>query len=161
MNQFRQAEDRFTPLLQANPDNLFFAIAMAQAEIGNQQNASAIKRLSDLYANFPTNYATLVEYAQGLMAANQSEQAASILLKGSRLFKNDLPICQQLAQAQANSHHKDYAYFTLAQCHLLQGDRRSALNQLKLAQTLAGKDHLLLARITAKIDEIKSSFETE
>ena len=56
--------------------------------------------------------------------------------------------------AQAANHRKDYAYFTEAQCQLLQGRPKEAMRQLKLAKTLATKDHLLQARITAKIEEV-------
>ena len=93
-------------------------------------------------------------YAQSLIEANKPEQAASILLKGSRKFKSDLMMCEQLARAEAASHRKDYAYFTEAQCQLLQGRRRDAIRKLKLAKTLVKDDHLLRERITAKIDEI-------
>ena len=161
INQYQQAADRLEPLLRQDANNLFFVIAMAQADIGIHKNATAITLLSELAANHPGNYATIREYAQGLMAVNNPEKAAAVLLKGSRLFPNDLPICKQLARAEATSHHKDYAYFTLAHCYLLQGDRRTALNQLKQAKTLAVKDHLLQARIDATIDDIKSSFERD
>jgi len=155
LNQYQQAEERLTPLLMQKSDNLYFETAMALAETGRHQFASAIKRLSDMQANYPENYAAIVSFAQSLMAANKPEQAASVLLKGSRQFKNDLPICQQLAQAQAAANRKDYAYFTQAQCELLQGRKNGALNQLKLAKTLAKHDRLLQERIDAKIEEIK------
>lgn len=156
LNQFQQAKLHLKPLLEQDHDNLFYEIAMAQAETGNKDYANAITRLKELQANYPDNYATVLEYARVLMDANKPEQAASVLLKGSRQFKNDLPICEQLARAEAASNHKDYAYFTLAQCHMLQGENRDAIRKLKIAKSLAGKDHLLQARIDAKIDDIKS-----
>ncbi|AHE66988.1 hypothetical protein Loa_01435 [Legionella oakridgensis ATCC 33761 = DSM 21215] len=142
-------------MVSRDHDNLFFEIAMAQAELGCHQYADALTRLSELQANYPDNYAALISYGQGLLNANKAEQAASLLLKGSRVFKEDLPLCQLLAQAQAAAHRKDYAYFTQAQCELMQGHRHSAMKQLKLAEKLSTKDHLLSARITAKIEEIK------
>jgi beta-barrel assembly-enhancing protease len=155
-NQSQQAKTRLAPLLQQDPNNLFFIVAMAQAEMGSADYSSAIKRMQNLQANHPENYAAAVEYGQILMAANQPEKAASVLLKASRQFKSDLTICEQLAQAQADSHQKGYAYFTLAQCYLLQGDQRDAIRKLQIAKTLVGKDAMLRARIDAKIDEIKS-----
>lgn len=154
-NQYQQAEKRLASLINLDHDNLFFTIAMAQAETGRQQFASAINRLQELQANYPDNYAAIITFSQSLMAAGKPEQAASILLKASRQFKQDLPVCQQLAQAQANAHQKDYAYFTQAQCELLQGRKKGALNQLKQAKKITKNNHLLLARIAAKIDEIK------
>jgi predicted Zn-dependent protease len=157
INQYAEARTHLLPLLNQDHDHLFYAIAMAQADTGSQQYASAIARLKELQANYPDNYATVIEYAQVLLAANKAEQAAALLLKGSRQFRDDLPICHLLARAEAQSHRKDYAYFTSAQCHMLQGENRAAMGQLKLAKTMVGKDHLLLARINARMDEIKAA----
>jgi len=156
MDQNQQAITRLNPLLQQSPNNLFYAIAMANAEEGNRHAAEAATQLGELRNNFPDNYAVLIEYGIALIEANKPDQAANVLLKGHRQFKRDLPVCNQLARAQAASHQQGYAYFTLAECHLLQGERRDALRKLKIAQTFATKDHLLQARITAKIDEIKA-----
>ncbi|WP_232505613.1 M48 family metalloprotease [Legionella clemsonensis] len=155
INQFQQAQVYLTPLLNHDQDNLFYQIAMAQAETGNKQFEVALKRLANLQANYPENYAALMAQAQGLLAADKTEQAASVLLKGSRLFKQDLPLCETLAQAQAASRHKDYAYFTQARCQLLQGRKREAMRQLKQAKLLAQKDQYLQARITAMMEEVK------
>ncbi|MFA5960961.1 MAG: M48 family metalloprotease [Tatlockia sp.] len=154
-NQFQQAQGAVEPLLINDPDNLFYHIAMAQAEIGNQTFDKAINRLSALNKNYPENFASIMAYAQGLLAKGEAEKAASILLKGSRLYKYDLTLCETLAQAQALSHRKSYAYFTKAQCHLLQGRKRDAVRQLKMADSLSKTDPYLQARIAAKIDEIK------
>jgi predicted Zn-dependent protease len=155
VNQYQPAIVKLQPLLQQQPENLYFATAMAQAEIGLKQFNNAVTRMAEMQTNNPENYAALVNYAESLLAAGRAEQAASILLKGSRQYKNDLPLCEQLAQAQAASNRKDYAYFTQAQCELLQGRSHSAVNQLKLAKTYAKNDKLLQARIEAKIEEIK------
>ena len=90
------------------------------------------------------------------MEANKPGDAAQILLKGSRYFQSDIALCEQLARAESDNHQKSYAYFTEAQCQLLQGRKKEALRQLKLAKTLAGKDHLLQARIAAKIEDLTS-----
>lgn len=159
LNQARLAEEHLNPLIAQQHDNLFLVIAIAQAEIQQHQFASAIHRLDELQANYPGNYAAIFAYSQSLIAANKSVQAVSVLLKGSRLFKNDLPICIALAQAQAMAGRKDYAYFTQAQCELLQGRKKGALTELDLAKKLAQHDHLLQSRIHAKIEEIKQSNE--
>lgn len=158
-NNFQKAANRLEPILNQHPDNLYFQIAMAQAEIGLSQTQKGISRLADAQKNYPDNYAALMAYAQGLLAANQAEKATSVLLKGSRQYKNDLPLCRELARAQAESHQKSYAYFTQAQCLLLEGQKRGAIAQLKVARGLAKNDPYLTARISAKIDEIK--FMTE
>jgi len=155
LNQSQKAKVELASLLEREHDNLYFEITMAQAESALREFASAINRLHELQANYPDNYAAIVAYGRSLMAADKADQAVAVLLKGSRQFKQDLLICQELAQAQAAAHRKDYAYFTQAQCELLQGRKHGAINQLKLAKKLASHDRLLQERITAKIEEIK------
>ncbi|HAT8716760.1 TPA: M48 family metalloprotease [Legionella pneumophila] len=158
-NNFQKASEKLNPLLLQDNSNLNFQIAMAQAELGLSQYQSALSRLAELQNNFPDNYAALMAYAQGLLTANQPQKATAVLLKGSRQYKEDLPLCRELARAQAESHQKSYAYFTQAQCLLLEGQKRGAIAQLKVAQKLAKKDAYLSARISAKIDEIKFMVE--
>jgi predicted Zn-dependent protease len=154
-NAYQKAANILNPIIASHSDNLYFQIAMAQAELGLSQNKAAITRLAELQNNYPDNYAALMAYAQGLLSANQAEKATSILLKGSRQYKEDLPLCRELARAQAESHQKNYAYFTQSQCLLLEGQHRAAIAQLKVARNLSKNDPYLTARIEAKIDEIK------
>lgn len=159
VNQPKQAANLLTPLLQQTPSNLYYAIALAQAEMGMKRYDSATQRLKELQSNYPDNYAALLSYAQALIDANKPEEAANLLLRGRRQFNGDLAMCEQAARAEAASHHTAYAYFIEAQCQLLQGRKKEALRQLRLAETLVKNDHILLARITAKIDEVKFMLE--
>lgn len=158
-NQSQKAAQVIAPLLDQNKNNLYLETAMAQAEMGSSQSPKALTRLKELHSNFPDNYAALMAHAQGLLSANHIEKATSVLLKGSRQYPQDLALCRELARAQAESHQKTYAYFTQAQCLLLEGNKRAAIAQLKVALKLAKKDSYLTARVSAKIDEIKSSIE--
>ncbi len=155
VNQNKQAITHLMPLLKRYPDHLFFVIAMSSAEIGLKQYDSALKRLRELHENYPENYAAILSYAEALEEANQPQEAAKILLKGSRIFNTDLVMCEELAQAEAASHRKDYAYFTEATCQLLQGRKRDAMKRLQVAKNLVKNDRLLRERILAKIDEVK------
>ncbi|MBA2653138.1 MAG: M48 family metalloprotease [Tatlockia sp.] len=155
VDQYGQAEKLLIPLLEKDRDNLFYQITMAQAQTGNKEHEAALNRLSSLQTNFPENYAALMAHAQGLLAAGKAELAASVLLKGSRIFRDDLPLCEELAQAQSAANQKSYAYFTEARCQLLQGRMRDAMRKLKHAKTLVKNDKYLLARIEAMIEEVK------
>jgi predicted Zn-dependent protease len=156
MNQPKQALARISELAQEEPNNLFFAITKAHAEVANQEAGLAVSQLASLQQHSPDNYALLREYSYTLLQANKPDQAVSVLLKGRQQFKHDLSLCNQLAQAEADAHHTGYAYFTLAECHMLQGESRDAIQKLKTAKKLWPNDHILQAKIAAKIDEIKS-----
>ena len=155
IDQFKKAALTLTPLINNTPNNLFYQFAMADAEIGNKEYTIAVKRLHDVQVDFPDNYAALMSYAQSLLDAEQNGAATSLLLKGFRQFKRDLPLCEMLAQSQAADHKAGYAYLTQSQCYLLQGRRLDALRQLKQAKLLAKNDHYLAARVDAMIDDIK------
>jgi beta-barrel assembly-enhancing protease len=159
MNQFQEAKKILFSLLSVDSNNLFYIVAMARAEIGLQEFDHALQRLASLYANYPDNYAAISSYAEGLIAANKTKEAASILLKGTRKFKTDLILCNQLARAESKSQRKGYAYFTEARCQLLQGRKKEALRQLKIANTFASKDKMLQQRIQAKTEEINDMLE--
>lgn len=154
-NQYQQAAESLTPLVQKDPTNLEYQIAMSESETGLKKHAQSIGRLTELHSNFPENYAVSMALAHSFLANRQAEEAAKLLLVTSRQFKKDLPLCQELARAQAESHQKDYAYFTEARCQLMRGQKGIALQQLKLARQLTKKNSLMNARIEAKIEEIK------
>lgn len=160
-NQYLRAHNKLLSLTQQNPSNLDFQIALAEAEIGLKQFDAAVTRLKTLHTHYPENYATTMALAESLIASQRAPEAASLLLVTSRQHKHDLPLCEALAQAQAASHRKAYAYFTEAQCQLLQGKKRLAMQQLKQAKRMSSKDRFLAARIDAKIDEVKQMISSE
>ena len=155
MNNFKIAEDNLKTLLLQQKNNLYIELALIRAEIGEQKYQQATQHINELRNNYPTNYAIIFTQAQVFLSNNQVDKAADILLKASRIFKTDLPICFALARAESLRHRQAYAYFTLAQCHELQGEHREAVRKLKLAQTMTKNDPMLKMRIQAKIDEIK------
>ena len=158
-NQPKLAENLLEPLLKQDPENAFYQIAMAQAELNNQKSEKGLERLRAFYANNPDRYAILMAYANALLSTGKTQQAAALLLKGSRHFKNDLLVCETLAQAQAAANQKGYAYLTQSQCYLLQGRQRDAMRHLKQAKLLVKGDKYLLARVNAMIAEVKFMLE--
>lgn len=154
LNQYDKALTLLKPMWTQTPNNFYYAIAMAQSYEGLSQPQEAVTILQDLYANFPDSYAIILEYSNALLEAKQSAKASAILLTGTRTYKRDIQMCNQLARAQAANHNLGYAYFTLAECHILQGEQRDAVRKLKLAQTYAKQDRLLKARIAAKLADI-------
>lgn len=159
LNRFQAAENILQTLVQQKPDNLFYTIALAEANTGLHNYPAAIARLQNLLASYPENYALIMAYAETLMSANQQEKAVLVLLKGSRLYPKDLPLCHRFAQAQSDARKESYAYFTRAQCLLLEGRLPAARAQLKVARNLARKDEYMLARIDAKLMDIKNALE--
>lgn len=157
LNQYNQAEELLQQLSVETPNNLYYAVVLSRAQNGNKHAKIAMEKLQTLLTTYPDNYAILNALAESAMAANLPDKAAAVFLKTTRLFPKDLPTCESLARAEAANHRKNYAYFTAAQCALLQGQAKEAKRLLKLAQTMNKNDLYLKARIEAKLDEISDS----
>lgn len=154
-NQFQLAKEKLLPLLSEAPINLYYELSYAQALIGLKDYATTAARLQDLDKKIPGNYAILTTYGEALLAAKKATKAVFIFLRASRLYPHDLILCNTLSRAEAEAKQIPYAYFTRAQCLLLEGKHKAAMNQLKLARKLAVGDEYLLARIVAKIEELE------
>ncbi len=155
LNHYKRAIQLLTDTSTNNTENPYIQVALANAYIGLKQNERAEQILKQLYQSSPDNYGVIVSYAQGLLNMGKPSDSAALLLKASRTYKDDLSVCMLLSQAENQASRKDYAYFTLAQCELLQGRFRSAMQQLKTAKKLAKNNEYLQARIQAKMEEIK------
>lgn len=153
-NQHEAAYAQFKSLASEDHDNLYYALATSEAGVKIGHVDESIARLYALHENYPENYPVTMTLANILSATNHSAEASTILLQASRTYPTDLPVCHALARAQSNHQLKAYAYFTYAQCHLLQGQKKEARRLFKLAKTLVKNDRFLQARIDAKLDEL-------
>jgi len=160
-NQHEAAYKQLESLVVEDHENLFYVLAISEAETKRGKKDEAVTRLRALHENYPENYAVIIALSQRLSSANRLEETSTLLLQASRLFPTDLPICHALARAQSNNHLKEYAYFTYAQCHLLQGHKKEARRLFKLAKSLIKKDRFLQARIDAKLDELTDEIKAD
>jgi len=160
-NQHQAAYEQLQSLVAEDHENLYYALAISEAETKSGKTTDAIVRLHALHDNYPGNYAVIMAFSNTLSTANRPAEASTLLLQASRVFPKDLPLCHALARAQSNNHLKAYAYFTYAECHLLQGHKKEARRLFKLAKTLIKKDRFLHARIDAKLDEIKDELKVD
>jgi len=154
-HRYTLALDKLTPLLKTNPDNLYLELAYVDAEMGLNHPELAEKKLDTLLTLYPNHYALMMAYGDTLLAAGKAQKAAQLLLSASRLYRTDLNLCLSLSRAQAAAKQISYAYFTEAECRLLQGEKHQAIAQLKQAFLHAKGDSLLKARIQAKLTDIK------
>ncbi|MDP3560182.1 MAG: M48 family metalloprotease [Legionellaceae bacterium] len=156
--QYVEAANHLRPLLILHPSNLFYQLTMASIE-QHTNPAAALNRLAYCYQEYPDHAAIIWYYAEALIAASRAQTALSLLLPATRKFPKNIELCELLAQAQAQSNQKGFAYFTKAQCALLRESPREAMIFLQQAKSLAKKNAYLRARIDARIAELKESRE--
>jgi beta-barrel assembly-enhancing protease len=135
----------------------FLNLALANAYQGTGQKAEAQKIYQRFYDVSPDNNAVVNQYSEFLETGPDQKKTLSVLLKAHRKFSQDVSICRKLARVQAQLHQTAEAYFTEANCHLIQGQSRAAMEQLNIAKKYAKDNKYMQARISAKIDEIKDA----
>lgn len=153
--QFDTAMKLLIKLDNQTPDNIFIQLALAESEQNNKERKYGMTLLENLFEDYPDNYAIIAAYAKQLMLHNLPNQATSVLVSGQRLFPQDIALCYLLARSENQSKRLSYAYFTQAQCFLLEGRHRDAYFQLKQAQKFNKKDHYIQLRIKALMEDIK------
>lgn len=155
-NHFNEANTHLTPLLEHDPNNLFFIITKSQIDLGLQHPEQAITLLQTFHQRLPDNYPLTFALGESLLQANQPHAAATLLTKAFRRYPRNLALCQILAEAEAAQKRQNYAYFIESTCEHLQGHELKALQRLKTAKTLTNRDSYLEARIEARMEEIRS-----
>jgi predicted Zn-dependent protease len=153
--QFEQAMKQLTKLDEQTPDNIFIQLALAESEQNSKDKHYGLMLMKTLYEDYPDNYAVIAAYAKQLMLQNNAKEATSVLVSGQRQFPQDVALCYLLARAENQNKRLSYAYFTQAQCFLLEGRHRDAYFQLKEANKYDKSDSYIHLRINALIGEIK------
>lgn len=151
LNSFQsQAPFQHSPFIQ-------LALAQANQNIGHATDANNI--YEKFYQATPNDSAVVNQYSEFLDAENNPKEALKVLTKAHRKMKQDLGICKKLARVQAQLKMTAQAYFTEANCHLIQGEKKRALQQLNTGKSFAKPHSYIYERIVAKIDEVKEALD--
>ena len=144
-------------LADAEPGQMPFEIALAEARLANRQHAEAAKRLAPLVEQFPDSAPLQIAFAEALTASAEKakgRQAAEVLrpLINKRGYDPTL----QLAFARANelSGDEDRALEAHAEVALYTGRPFDAMEQLKRLLERPGISYYQRARVEARVAEI-------
>ena len=150
-----QAIRLLRPLLHAHPDNLHYRLALADAELGAGDAKQAVSLLSAALKGHGKYAPLVLAYANALLRDHQSQQARDALTSsGSQIF--DKPQARKLlAQAAAQQGRTGEAYYQRAEYYRLEGQRHTAIDQLKTALKLPNLSADDRARIKARLQQLE------
>ncbi|OOZ40132.1 hypothetical protein BOW53_08880 [Solemya pervernicosa gill symbiont] len=144
-------------LLNSDPDRLEYLLALANAEMEQNNYDRSLAILSDAESLYPGSYPLVIDYSRALITTGNSMTAVP-LLKNQINHQNDKPQLHQLyAEALGKTGKVAEAHVALAQYLYLNEHLISAIEQLKQAKKLAVNDHYLLSRIESKLIIFKES----
>jgi predicted Zn-dependent protease len=150
-----RAELILRKLLKQHPDTIAFHVAHADALLAGGNLAGALDAYQHAIDLFPRNVPVTVAYGEALISAGQAREAHQLLLD---LLNNIPPTPTQIRLiARAANAEGDIgnAHFYMAEYHLMLGNLRMALEQLRMAQESPGVDSVDSARYAARMQDLR------
>ena len=146
-----------TDMIREDPDRIAYRLALADVELDQGKTEKALSRYTDALKLYPANPMIMGYYASALLKAGQSEKAKKIaeeILRGS-----PTPSPQSyylMAEAAGAAGDKADAYEAIAEYYYLNGQTRTAIQQLDLALHLPDLDHIQTVRIESRLSQFKT-----
>lgn len=155
LDQPERAREVLTPLVRTEPQQMAFALALAQARARAGEVDEALADLSALVRDFPRNRAVTIAYADELIATGQGRNARKAIsaLRPLLALNDEDPLLQHaFARANELAGEEVRAGEAHAEVALLNGRFDDALQQLNALLQRADVDYYQRARIQARIE---------
>lgn len=151
------AKEQLTQLVQSDPHQPLFQLALAQAMERRGERIAAEKRFETLQSNFPGNRAYALALADALIARAEkppAQRAQSLLRPLLEKYPNDPDLQRSFARACELSGDKARAAEAYADVAWLNGRAEDALGQLKALADKPDLDYYQRARVDARIAQM-------
>jgi predicted Zn-dependent protease len=155
LDQSERARAVLEPLVRAEPRQMAFALALAQARARSGAVEQALADLGAIVRDFPRNRAATIAYADELIATGQSRNARKAIsaLRPLLALNDEDPLLQHaFARANELAGEEVRAGEAHAEVALLNGRFDDALQQLNALLQRTDVDYYQRARIQARIE---------
>lgn len=153
--QYQAALQIMQKLTIQHPDEIYFALSLAEIQSDNGDNQDAIKNLAAQVEIYPDYFPLILQYSTTLIGNNQSQAAAKFLKKYTRDYEDNMVFLDTYQEALGKSGNMVMCYQIRAKIYLLFDQTKMAIGQLQLAQELPNLDKYQKASIEAQIKELK------
>jgi predicted Zn-dependent protease len=144
-------------MIGADPDRIAYRLALADVELDQGKTQQALSEYTDALKLYPANPMIMGYYVSALLKAGQSEKAKNIAEEILRASPAPSPQSYYLmAEAAGAAGDKADAYEAIAEYYYLNGQTRTAIQQLDLALRLPDLDHIQTVRIESRLNQFKA-----
>ena len=161
MNNYEGAREQFAELVEVNEEIIHFYTGLAQAQMGLGDRQTAFATYEQAMHLFPRNVPLTVRYSEALVQYGNPGLAHEILLD---LLNQVPPTPEQVRliaiAANAAGDTAD-AHYYMAEYHLLNGDLRMAVDQLRLALGIPGLESIQRARFLARLEQLQENMPSQ
>ena len=157
--QFEQAHQSLAQLVDADPDRQLYRLLEAELLLAEGRSSESVAILAELYRSFPGSVKVTTQYAEALMHDNDPDQAAraaTVIRAFLRDHPDDLRMTELLARAADRSGDAVRAAEAVAESYYLRGGVTEAIDQLEKALERDDLDFYQRARISARLNELRS-----
>ncbi|MDC9595560.1 beta-barrel assembly-enhancing protease [Xenorhabdus anantnagensis] len=153
--KYTEARTILSPLLDKQPDNIWFIDAMTDIDIEQKQYTSAINRLQDTLKKQKNNPILQINLANAYFMDKKYSQASQLLFRYTFNHPDDLNGWELLRNTAGKQGKRDEALAAQAEIMALKGQFDLAITQLSEASALAKLGSYAQKRYDARIDQLR------
>jgi predicted Zn-dependent protease len=155
------AERQLNALLADYEDLIPLHSALGIAQMGQGDEAAALKTFEHAMSLFPRNVPLTVHYCEALLRAGQAKKAHTILLDLLNQVPPKLDQVRLIAIAANRAGDTADSHYYMAEYHAMNGNLHMAIDQLKNALETPNLDSVQKARYKARLDQFTSYLPTK
>lgn len=152
---YATAKAKLQPLLDKDPQNIWFIDLMTDIDLESNNKTSAINRLLAASKANPKSTALQINLANSYIENKEYQQATSLLHRYTHEHSDDINGWDLLVKAYQGQRQRAQEMSARAEILALQGQFPQAITLLKNAKNQAQGNQLTIARFDARITELQ------
>ena len=153
-NDIDAARVQVDQMREQAPDHPMILALAAELEARSGEMQPALEIYRQGLALYPTRKALVYGYSKALMDTGQARQAAEFLDRSIAVVENDPRLYEMKAEAHAVLGELSAQHRAQAEASLLRGNLPAAIEQLRLAQSIADGDFYERSSVDARLREL-------
>ncbi len=154
---YEAAQRSIEALLKSDPLNLFYLDTYSDIMLATKQYDKAISALTAASANRPNNNVIEINLANAYLESGDAATAKRLLERHRVLQPNNSIVLSLLIEVYQQLDLRAERHMAQAELLALAANYQTAIDQLQYAYRAAQNDHLQLARIDARIKQLREA----
>lgn len=152
---YQKAKQQLQPLLDNDPNNLWYIDLMTDIDLSTNNNSAAINRLQAALKKSPNSSALQLNLANAYVQNKNYQKAVSILHRYTFDHNDDTNGWELLILAYGGLHSRAKEMSAQAELIALQGQFQRSIQILQNAKNHTKGDQILMSRIEARIKQLQ------
>ena len=152
---YQRAKQQLQPLLDNDPNNIWYIDLMTDIDLNTNNNNAAINRLQAALKKSPNSSALQLNLANAYVKNKNYQQAVSLLHRYTFDHNDDTNGWELLISAYGGSHSRAQEMSAQAELIALEGQFQRSIQILQNAKNQTKGDQIMVSRIEARIKQLQ------